>query len=323
MGRFLGKRRRGGRRARGRALRAAHELYTLGDHLGDRALLSVLALPVARLQPALDEDAAALVEMLAARLRLLAPHDHGEEARFLPLFSRLRRVVTVDREPEIRDRGAAGRVAQFRGTGQVADQQYLVEARHQTTSSRTLLSPPGVSCAFLERAFLLRVGTRVDRKRRTFSFSRSCRSSSFTMDGSALASPAAYVLSRWLRMWYASRRFPQLSTLSTSIPSDLACSPTCVSSVATSSSVGLGSTITSISYGRSALTSRTSWVEALNDNTSSGGARSTPEKRYGPGRLRPGPYADTSRRLNRAATSSTCLRAASPAPPPASPRECR
>src|SRR5262245_14981234 len=169
MGRFLGKRRRGSRRARGRALRAAHELHTLGDHLGDRALLPVLAFPVTRLQPALDEDAAALVEVLAARLRLLAPHDDGEEARFLPLFTRLRRVVAVDGEPEICDRGTAGRVAQLRGTGQVADEQYLVEARHQTTSSRTLLSPAGGSCAFLERARLLGAGTRVDRKRRTFS----------------------------------------------------------------------------------------------------------------------------------------------------------
>src|SRR5207249_4706248 len=206
-----------------------------------------LALPVARLEPPLDEDLAALVEVLAARLGLLAPDDDGEEARFLPLLAGLGRVVAVDRHPEIRDGGAAGRVAQLRGAGQVADEQYLVEARHQTTSSRTLVSPSGGSGAFLERAFLLRVGTRVDRKRRTFSFSRSCRSSSFTMDGSAFASNTAYVPSRCLRMSYASRRFPQLSTLSTSMPSDLACSPSCVSRAATSSSVGFGSTITSIS----------------------------------------------------------------------------
>src|SRR3989441_7498034 len=240
-------RRRGGGAPRGRALGAAHELHALGDDLGGRALLAVLALPVARLEPPLDEDLAALVEVLTARLGLLAPDDDGEEARFLPLLARLRRVVAVDRHPEIRDGGAAGRVAQLRGTGQVTDQQHLVQVRHQTTSSRTLVSPSGGSGNFLERAFLLRIGTRVDRKRRTFSFSRSCRSSSFTMDGSALASNTAYVPSRCLRMSYASRRFPQLSTLSTAMPSDLACSPSCVSSAVTSSSVGFGSTITSIS----------------------------------------------------------------------------
>src|SRR5438128_2500199 len=201
--------------------------------------LAALGHEAAQTSDVLVVDEVALVEVLAARLGLLAPDDDGEEARFLPLLAGLGRVVAVDRHPEIRDGGAAGRVAQLRGAGQVADEQYLVEARHQTTSSRTLVSPSGGSGAFLERAFLLRVGTRVDRKRRTFSFSRSCRSSPFTMDGSAFASNTASVPYRSLRMSYASRRFPQLSTLSTSMPSDLACSPSCVSRAATSSSVGL------------------------------------------------------------------------------------
>src|SRR2546427_2237569 len=65
-------RRRGGGAPRGRALGAAHELHALGDDFGGRALLAVLALPVARLEPPLDEDLAALVEVLTARLGLLA-----------------------------------------------------------------------------------------------------------------------------------------------------------------------------------------------------------------------------------------------------------
>src|SRR5687767_4834705 len=77
----VGRRRRGS--PAGRTLGTAHELDTLGHDLRDRALLPVLGLPVARLQPPLDEDLAALVEVLAAALGLLAPDDHGEEARFL------------------------------------------------------------------------------------------------------------------------------------------------------------------------------------------------------------------------------------------------
>src|SRR5256712_6000527 len=53
----------------GGAFGPAHELHALGDDLGDGALLTVLALPVTRLQAALDEDLAALVEVLAAALR--------------------------------------------------------------------------------------------------------------------------------------------------------------------------------------------------------------------------------------------------------------
>src|SRR6059036_1664660 len=71
------------------------------------------------------------------------------------------------------------------------------------------------------------------------------------MEGSAETSSTAYVPSRCFFMSYASRRFPQLSTLVTSAPTVLSCSPSCASRAATSSSVGRGSTITSISYGRS------------------------------------------------------------------------
>src|SRR5262245_28286392 len=181
---LLGEGRRGRHRrpgGRSRPLGAAHELDALRDHLGDRPLLAVLAFPVTRLQPALDEDLTALVEVLTARLRLLAPHDNGEEARLLPPLTALHGVVAVHREAQIGHSGAAGRVPELRRAGQVADQQNLIEARHQTTSCTTS-SPFG--SAFADRTFL-RIGTRVDRKRRTFSLSRSCRSNSFTTADSA------------------------------------------------------------------------------------------------------------------------------------------
>src|SRR6266850_8186423 len=236
------ERRRRGRNCRrrtARALGAAHELNAFGDHFGRRALLTVLAFPIPRLQPALHEDLAALVEILAAGLGLLAPHHHREEAHFLTLLPALGRVVPVDGQSQIRHRGAARRVAKLGGTRQVADQEHLVQARHQLTSSRT-------SGVFAGRAFL-RIGTRVERKRSTLSLRRSCRSNSFTMAGSAETSKTAYVPSRCLRMSYASRRFPQFSIFTTSAPSVLICSPSCVSRAATSSSVGRGSTMTRIS----------------------------------------------------------------------------
>src|SRR5262245_201120 len=90
-----GRRSRGPRRRHGGPLRPAHELDPLGHDLGDRALLAILAFPVARLQPTFHEDLAALVEILPTTLRLLAPHDHGEETRFLALLAPLGRVVAV------------------------------------------------------------------------------------------------------------------------------------------------------------------------------------------------------------------------------------
>src|SRR5207244_1843404 len=84
------------------------------------------------------------------RRRPRGPDDDGEEARFLTLLAGLGRVIPVDGHPEVRDGGAAGRVAQLRRAGQVADEQHFVEVRHQTTSSRTLVSPSGGSGNFLE-----------------------------------------------------------------------------------------------------------------------------------------------------------------------------
>src|SRR5262245_3730164 len=231
------RRRHGGCR---RTLAATHELDALGNDLGHGPLLAVLAFPVPGLQATFDEDLTALVEVFAARFGLLAPHDDGEKRRFLAFLATLCGVVPVHREAQISDSGAARGVTKLRGAGQITDQKNFVEARHQPTSSSTS------GCGLLGRAFL-RMGTRVERKRSTFSLRRSWRSNSLIIDGSADTSRTAYVPSRCLRMSYASRRLPQFSTLVTSAPSPLSCSPTCVSNAATSSSVGRGSTMTRIS----------------------------------------------------------------------------
>src|SRR3989441_1097063 len=160
--------RHGGRRG---GLAPPHELDALGHHLHHRPLLAVPALPLPPLEAAVDQDRATLVEVLAAGLRLLAPDDDRDERGLLALLAPLRRVVAVDRKPQVGHGGAARRVAQLWGAGQVTDQEDLVEARHQPTSSST-------SGVFAGRAFL-RIGTRVERKRSTLSLRRSCRSNSF------------------------------------------------------------------------------------------------------------------------------------------------
>src|SRR4029453_5783481 len=153
--------------------------------LHPRALLARLGLPVARLEPSLDHDRAALVEVLAAALGLLAPHDHGQEAGLLALLSALGRIVPVDRQPQIGHRSAAGGIPELGSARQVADQEYPVQARHQTTSSTA-----GV-CGLGADRIRLRTGTRVVKCRSTCSFSVSCRSYSLTTAGTALHSITA------------------------------------------------------------------------------------------------------------------------------------
>src|SRR5262245_39640204 len=67
-------------------LAPSHELHPLRDHLAHVALLAVLRLPVARLQPSFHHDGAALVEILAATLSLFSPHHDGEETDLIALL---------------------------------------------------------------------------------------------------------------------------------------------------------------------------------------------------------------------------------------------
>src|SRR4029453_3072381 len=60
-GEGLGSRRHG---RRGGPAAASHELDALGNDLDDGSLATILGFPLAGLQPALDQDGAALVEVL-------------------------------------------------------------------------------------------------------------------------------------------------------------------------------------------------------------------------------------------------------------------
>src|SRR5262249_30646531 len=73
----------------------AHELHAFGHDFDDGALAPVLGFPLARLQTTFDKDGTALVEVLAAALRLLAPYDDGEEAGLFALLAALRGVVAI------------------------------------------------------------------------------------------------------------------------------------------------------------------------------------------------------------------------------------
>src|SRR5262245_66609164 len=117
LGKRLGPRRHG--RGSGRPA-APHELDALGDDLADGSLAAVLGFPLTGLQPALDQNGAALVEVLAAALRLLAPHHHGEEAGLFARLAALRRVIAVDRRSQVRHDSRAGRVPEPRRPGAVA-----------------------------------------------------------------------------------------------------------------------------------------------------------------------------------------------------------
>src|SRR5215813_2019372 len=168
-----------------RRFAASHELHPLRDHLDHVALLAVLRFPVARLEPPFHHDRAALVEILPAAFGLLSPHHHGEEAHLVALLAALCRVVPVDRQPEVRDRGAARRIPELRRARQIPHQEHLVQARHQALSSTVAGWAFGVPRT---RFF---GGTRVVMKRSTCSFRRSCRSNSLMVAGSAAHSITA------------------------------------------------------------------------------------------------------------------------------------
>src|SRR5204863_414859 len=94
------------------------------------ALLAVLALPAARLQPALDVDLAALGEELVAGLGELVPgHDLEPLGLVLcPLPGRLVHPAgPVDSDGEVAHRRAALGVAQLRVLAEVADDHDLVK----------------------------------------------------------------------------------------------------------------------------------------------------------------------------------------------------
>ena len=114
-----------------RAAAAAEQHDPVAADLGRVALVAVLVVPLARLQPALDVDLLALGQIFGQRLGRLAPqHDAVPLGFFLPLTG----LVVPDlgrRHVDRRDGRAARRVAQLGVASEVADQNDLVDASHE------------------------------------------------------------------------------------------------------------------------------------------------------------------------------------------------
>src|SRR5262249_30235800 len=84
---------------------AAEELNAVGDHFDSLALRTVLRVPLAPLEAAVDRDRAALREVLRAVLALLAPHSDVEVVRLLgPLAGRAVLAARVHGDPQAADR---------------------------------------------------------------------------------------------------------------------------------------------------------------------------------------------------------------------------
>jgi hypothetical protein len=115
------------------AAAAPEELDALGDHLGDVALLAFLVVVLAAPDRALDEDLAALVQVLAAALGLLSPDDDVVPFRPFLALAFLRGPLLGGRDREARDGAAARREAELRILAEVTDQHHFVQ-RHRRTS---------------------------------------------------------------------------------------------------------------------------------------------------------------------------------------------
>src|SRR5207237_7262801 len=102
---------------------AAEELHRVGDDLDRLALLPVLGLPLAPVEPAVDSDGAALREVLRAALALVAPDGDVEVVRLVaPLARGLVLLARVHGDAKLADGGAARRVPQLGILGEISDE---------------------------------------------------------------------------------------------------------------------------------------------------------------------------------------------------------
>src|SRR5438309_1491952 len=122
---------------------AAEELDALGDDLDGLALASVLGLPLAPVEPAVDRDRAALAQVLGAALGLVAEDRDPEEVRLVDPLPRLVPPPSVDGDAEVANGRAARRVPQLGVPRQVPDPYDAVAVCCHVYSS----SSPGCSSA--------------------------------------------------------------------------------------------------------------------------------------------------------------------------------
>src|SRR5690606_18224754 len=113
------------------AVTPAEHLHLLGDDLGGPAILALLVLPLARLQPALDVDRAARAEVFVGDLAQAVEEDHPVPFGVLPALAGV--PVLADArggDRDVADRAAVGRIAHLRVATEVADQDHLVDRCH-------------------------------------------------------------------------------------------------------------------------------------------------------------------------------------------------
>ena len=94
--------------------RLPSNLHRLADDAELAPLLAaLLVVPGVELQPAFDENRAALFQIFAGDFREARPEDDVDEGDFFALFAVFEGVLPIDRKAEIADRAAFGRVADF------------------------------------------------------------------------------------------------------------------------------------------------------------------------------------------------------------------
>ena len=99
----------------------------VGDDLDDGALLAFLALPLVELEATFDEDRAALGEVLLEHLCGTAPRFAIDVGDLFALLIVLGAVATVDGQAELGHGLVAGDMLELGVTGEVAEQDDLVE----------------------------------------------------------------------------------------------------------------------------------------------------------------------------------------------------
>src|SRR3990172_3885157 len=113
-----------------RAARPVQEQHPVGDDLRAIALLTVRGIPGAGALATLDIHPAALLQELTALLRQLAPGHHAEPFGLLTSLAVRGGIVAAGSHPKAGQSVAVGRIAHLRIRPQVADDHYLIEARH-------------------------------------------------------------------------------------------------------------------------------------------------------------------------------------------------
>src|SRR2546421_179959 len=112
-------------------LAAAEDLDAVGDDLAGLSLRTVLRVPLAPVEAAVDPHRPALGEELRAALALVAPDRDVEVVRLVaPLARRLVLLARVHGDAELADRRAARRVPQLGIACEISDENDSVDVRH-------------------------------------------------------------------------------------------------------------------------------------------------------------------------------------------------